>query len=127
MSQPVGPRSPARPTTPAKVFGTELILRNLNDGSERTFPDVVEHSITRDARAFVYTVSAKAEENNGVYLAVPGLASAAVPLLAGKGRYQRLTWDEKQEQLVFFADQDEKPSPTAPRYKVYHWERKSSA
>jgi dipeptidyl aminopeptidase/acylaminoacyl peptidase len=126
MSQPVGPRSP-RTTTPAKVYGTELTLRNLTDGSERTLPDVVEYSMTKDAKALVFTVSAKAEENNGVYLAVPGLASAAVPLLAGKGRYQRLTWDEKQDQLVFFADQDEKPSPTAPRYKLYYWERKSSA
>ncbi len=117
------------PTTPAapKVPGNDLFLRNLVDGSERTFPEVVEHSLTKDARGLVFTVSSKVEENNGVYLAVPGVAAPAVALMAGKGRYQRLTWDEKQEQLVFFAAQEEKPAPATLHYKVGYWERKLNA
>src|SRR5262245_15105144 len=99
---PMGTR-PTRPATPQKVYGSELILRNLADKSERTFADVVEHSFTKDGKALVYTVSSKAEEKNGVYLAIPGNPAAPAALIAGKGRYQRLTWNEQQNQLVFLA------------------------
>src|SRR5262249_3261086 len=70
------------------------------------------------------------EETNGVYLAVPGNPAAPAALIAGKGRYQRLTWDEAQNQLVFLAEPEEKraePSttPASPKFRLYHWERKS--
>ena len=38
------------------------------DRSERTFPDVLDYTLSKDAKTLVYTVSSKNEETNGVYL-----------------------------------------------------------
>jgi dipeptidyl aminopeptidase/acylaminoacyl peptidase len=124
----------AAPVAAAKTFGTDLVIRNLGDGTERTVPDVSEYSVTRDGKTLVYAVASKQEETNGVYVIrlLPG--GEATALLTGKGRYTKLTWDEQQAQLVFFSDRDDAPLPTAagtkvakPKVKVYHWERQAAA
>jgi dipeptidyl aminopeptidase/acylaminoacyl peptidase len=113
----------ARPAP--RTYGTDLVLRNLADGSERTLEDVSEYTITRDARLLVFTVSSKKEEANGVY-AVSGLPGGEVtPLLTGKGKYSRLTWDEKQAQLVFFSDRDD-AAAEKPKAKLYRWDRRAA-
>lgn len=134
---PMNPANPPKPAAPAKPTGQELVLRNLIDKSERTFEDVGEYTIAKDGKALVYIVSSKTEEKNGVYVALPGNNAAPGTLLAGKGRYQKLTWDENQTQLAFLAAPDEKPAtppptmtpaPTpTPRWRVHHWQRKSGA
>src|SRR5689334_15008615 len=42
-----------------KDYGTNLILRNTTNGSERTFNDVVDYSLSKDAKTLVFTVSSK--------------------------------------------------------------------
>ena len=54
-------------TTPARTYGTDLVIRNLADDFERVIPDVAEYTVTRDGKMLVYVVSSKKEENNGVY------------------------------------------------------------
>src|ERR1051326_2529805 len=49
-----------------------------------------------------------------------------MPLLAGKGKYQKLTWDEEQTELAFISDRDDQESKQA-KFKVYLWERGSAA
>jgi dienelactone hydrolase len=132
MQPTPNPRPRPAPTqTQRKVYGSELVLRNLFDKSERSFADVVEHRFTKDGKTLVYTVSSKSEENNGVYLIQPGNPAPAAALIAGKGRYQGLTWDEPQTQIVFLAEPEEKSATPAttntPRFKLYHWERKSGS
>src|SRR5205823_14119000 len=39
-----GTRPGSRPATPQRTYGSELVLRNLADKSERTINDVLEHS-----------------------------------------------------------------------------------
>src|SRR5262249_15486907 len=41
-------KAPARPAP--RTYGTDLVLRNLADSSERTLEEVSEYSITRDAK-----------------------------------------------------------------------------
>jgi dipeptidyl aminopeptidase/acylaminoacyl peptidase len=117
--------SPGRPGN-RKEYGTELVLRRLSDGSERTFADALDYSFSKDAKALVFTVSSRKEETNGVYVATPGNDGAPVELLAGKGKYARLTWDEDQTQLAFFSDRDEvakDPAAKQPKVKLYLWKR----
>ena len=40
-------------------FGSDLVLRTLADGAERTFSDVVEFTLTDDGKQLVYAVSAQ--------------------------------------------------------------------
>ena len=127
-AQPAGPRggAPAQRGAKKKEYGTDLVLRNTNTGAERTFNDVLDYTLSKDARTLVYTVASKNEESNGVYVALTEGDAAPVSLLAGKGKYQKLTWDEDQTELAFISDRDDQESKQA-KFKVYLWERGSGA
>ena len=111
---------------PKKEYGSDLILRNTTTGTERTFSDVLDYSLSKDAKTLVYTVSSKNEETNGVYVASTQSDAAPIALLSGKGKYQKLTWDEEQTELAFISDRDDQASKQA-KFKVYMWDRASGA
>jgi dipeptidyl aminopeptidase/acylaminoacyl peptidase len=108
-----------------KEYGSDLVLRSLSDNSERRFADVLEYSFSKDAKTLVYAVSSKAEETNGVYAVTPGTSGPSAALLTGKGKYTKLTWDEKQTQLAFLSDRDE-AAAVQPKFKLYHWDRQAA-
>src|SRR5262249_49009596 len=108
-----------------KEYGSDLILKGLNDGTERTFADVTEYSLSKDARTLAFAVASRKDDTNGLYVVNPGSADAQVALLKGKGKYTRIAWDEKQRELAFLSDRDDSSSPQ-PRLKVYGWDRKST-
>ena len=111
---------------PRPEFGSDLVLRNLADASERTFGDVVEFSFPEDGKQLVYAVSARDTSKNGVFAARIGGSDAPVALLAGKGKYLKLTWDENQTQLAFLSDRDDSGAKT-PKFKLYRWDRQAGA
>jgi protease II len=105
-----------------KEYGTELVLRNTATANERKFSDVLDFTISKDAKTLVFTTSSRKEETNGVY-AVALMAMAPITLLSGKGKYQRLTWDEDNTQLAFTSDKEDADAKQ-PKFRVYHWNRK---
>jgi dipeptidyl aminopeptidase/acylaminoacyl peptidase len=109
-----------------KEYGSELVLRNLVVGVDRTFADVSEYAITKDGSMLIYAVASKKEETNGIY-AVASLASCPCGgLITGKGKYSKLTIDENQTTLAFVSDRDDQASKT-PKFKLYAWDFKSPA
>lgn len=106
-------------------FGTDLVLRTIADGAERTFTDVAEFSLSHDGKQLVYAVSAHDTSKNGAF-AVNLSGGDPTALLAGKGKYLKLTWDEAQKQLVFLSDRDDQSSKPA-KLKLYRWDRQSAA
>ncbi len=112
-----------------RTYGTELVLRDLAAGTERTFGSVTDYSLTRDGRTLVYLVSSRAQTDNGVYRVLPATANEPVALLSGRGRYSRFTWDREQTQAVFVSD-SESAAPAGgrgpARYKLYLWDRATS-
>ncbi|MCI0456304.1 MAG: hypothetical protein L0Z62_04930, partial [Gemmataceae bacterium] len=104
-----------------RTYGSDLVIRNLADAGERVLKDVLDYNLTKDGKTLVYTVASRKEETNGVYVLTPPTGSP-MPILTGKGRYQRLTWDEKQTQLVFASDKEDVAS-AQPKFKIYHWTR----
>ena len=109
----------------AKV-GSDMVVRDLRVNKERTFEDVTDYSMSKDGKTLAYTVGSKKEETNGAYAVVPGTDGAPVALLAGKGRYSKLTWDFAQKQLAFLSDKDD-AAAKPPKYKIYLWDRQSNA
>ena len=115
--------------------GTDLVLIDLAAATpaERVFADVLDYSLTRDGRTLLTTVASKsAPATNGAYAFTPGAAadSAPTPLLTGKGKYLKLTWDREQTQAAFVSDRDDAsatPAPKSPRFKLYHWPRPAGA
>jgi dipeptidyl aminopeptidase/acylaminoacyl peptidase len=110
----------------AKVYGTELILRELTAGTERSFANVLAYSFARDGQNLLYTVASKTEPENGAYVIEPGNPAAPVALLAGKGKYTLLTWDRDQTQVALLSDRDD-ATAKAPRSKLYLWARGTRA
>jgi dipeptidyl aminopeptidase/acylaminoacyl peptidase len=113
----------ARRTGPRRPeYGSDLVLRNMADKSEQVFADVSEFTLSKDAQSLVYAVASRKDETNGVYAVTTGAGSGPAPLLTGKGKYTRLTWDENQAQLAFFSDRDDAASKP-PKVKLYLWDR----
>jgi dipeptidyl aminopeptidase/acylaminoacyl peptidase len=117
----------ATPRRPA----ADLVLRNLTDGKERTFADVVEFTLTKNGRWLVYAVGGKKPEAQGVFAVMPGKEGPPLVLRSAPGRYSRLAWDEKQSQLVFFhANVPSLPSGSTTaqaQVKICYWKPPSSA
>jgi dipeptidyl aminopeptidase/acylaminoacyl peptidase len=117
-------KAPARPSK-KKEYGSDLVLRNTANGAERKFADVLDYTLSKDAKSLVYAVSAKKEDGNGIYAVTTQSEASPQVLLSGKGKYQKLTWDEDQTQLALISDKDD-ASAKQPKFKVYHWSRGSS-
>ena len=127
---PVQQSTPQRPTAgrapKKKEYGTELVLRDTTNSIERRYSDVLDYTFSKDAKSLVFATSSKKEETNGVYVVTPQTDSAPVVLLSGKGKYQRLTWDEDNTKLAFISDKDDAEAKQ-PRSKLYLWNRSDSS
>lgn len=111
----------ARPTgATRKEFGSDLVLRNLADNSERTFAEALEYSLSKDARTLVYTVASRKNEQNGVFVFAVGGGGDPKLILGGKGSYSKLTWDDKQTEMALLSDKDD-DSSKQPKQKLYLW------
>ena len=100
----------------------DLVLRQLETATERTFEDVSEYSFAKDGKALVYAMVSKNDDANGVYKVAPGDDSAPAALLAGKGKYTRPTFDRLEKQLVFLSNHAD-----GKLFKPYWWDRKANS
>lgn len=141
------PTKQSTPATPRPVFGTDLVIRDLASGKEHTVANVGEHSLTKDHRTLVYTVNSPKPEENGVFALNPASPKTSLSVLRFRGgKYNRLTWDEKQSKLAFFAAEPPavptEPNiappprlvpgqvatpPVSPKSRVFVWDRPARA
>src|SRR5258706_11708547 len=108
-----------------KDYGSDLVLRNTTNGTERTFSDALDYTLSKDAKTLVFAVSSKKEDTNGLYAVATQTDGAPAALLAGKGKYLKPTWDEDQTELAFISDHDD-DAAKQPKFKVYLWNRNSA-
>jgi dipeptidyl aminopeptidase/acylaminoacyl peptidase len=132
--QPTEPATPAASPAPSrppasgrsarkKEYGSELVLRNTATGAERKFSDVLDFTISKDAKTLVYTVASRKEETNGIFAVATDSDATPTTLLGGKGKYQKLTWDEDNTQLAFISDKED-AAAKQPKFRVYQWNLK---
>ncbi len=130
-----GDEKPAQRAEKKKEYGSELVLRDLNAcgvnatcavPGERTFSEALDYSLTKDGALLVFAVSSRKEENNGLSVVETATQDQVRMLLAGKGKYTKLAWDEPQKQLAFLSDRDDATSKQ-PRFKLYLWQRGEQA
>jgi len=120
---PATPRTASGRSGKKKEYGTELRLRNTATGNERKFSDVLDFTISKDAKTLVFTTSSHKEETNGVYAVSTGSDGEPAVLLSGKGKYQKLTWDEENTELAFISDKEDAQAKQ-PKFRVYDWNLK---
>jgi dipeptidyl aminopeptidase/acylaminoacyl peptidase len=99
---------------------SEVVIRRLQDGREWTFQQISEYKISKKGNRIVLaSVGKDSTEKAGVRVFdTTTLADKAV--LAGKGTYKQLVWDEEGNQLVFLADRDTSKSKQR-FFKMYCW------
>lgn len=117
---------PQEQPKPKKTETGELVLRNLNNGAERRFADVSEYALTKDEKLLAYAVEAQKPESSGVYAIKTSASGDSTALLTGKGKYEKLAWDDEQTRLAFVSDRDDTGSRPA-RFKLYGWDRRGGA
>jgi dipeptidyl aminopeptidase/acylaminoacyl peptidase len=126
-AEPAATQTPApRPSGRSrnkKEYGSDLILLNTATSAERKFADVLDFTVSKDAKTLVFTTSSHKDDTNGVYAVTTGTDADPTTLLSGKGKYQRLTWDEDNTQLAFTSDKED-AAAKQPKFRVYHWNRK---
>ncbi len=100
-------------------YGSGVVLRRIADGNERRFEDVLEYQLTKDGKLLAYSVTSAKGSSDGVF-AVASAGGEPKTMLSGKGRYEHLTFDEKQNELAFVGN----PAPAEtkkPPYALYLW------
>jgi dipeptidyl aminopeptidase/acylaminoacyl peptidase len=124
---PAASPSPSRPQSgkppKKKEYGSELVLLNTATNAERKFSDVLDFTISKDAKTLIFATSARKEETNGIFAVKTDSDGAPITLLSGKGKYQRLTWDEDNTQIAFISDKED-AAAKQPKFRVYHWNLK---
>jgi dipeptidyl aminopeptidase/acylaminoacyl peptidase len=120
---PVPSRAPAGRAAKKKEYGTELVLRNTATGNERKFSDALDYTISKDAKTLVFTTSSRKEDTNGAFAVATHTDGAPAVLLSGKGKYQRLTWDEENTELAFISDKED-AGAKQPKFRLYYWNLK---
>jgi dipeptidyl aminopeptidase/acylaminoacyl peptidase len=107
-----------------REFGTELVLRNLQTHTNRTFADVLAYTLSKDGATLVYAVASRNETADGLFAVNVATDAPAQSLLTGAGKYVQLAWDKQQKQLAFLSDR-EAAQAKQPKFALYLWERGS--
>ncbi len=130
-----GEEKSAPPRGKKKEYGSDLTVRDLGTcgvaetcaaPAARTFPETLEYSLTKDGKLLVYAVASRKEDTNGLFAVSVATATDPHALLAGKGKYTKLAWDEDQKQLAFLSDKDD-AAAKQPQFKLYLWTRDAAA
>jgi dipeptidyl aminopeptidase/acylaminoacyl peptidase len=108
-----------------KIYGTDLVIRDLVTGNQTTIPEVNEYTVNKTGAWLVYGVSSKTPASEGAF--ARGIANGVrKTLLAGPGSYKGFVFDDGGGQAAFVSDRDDAKAP-APRYKVYQWTTSADA
>ena len=108
-----------------KDNGSDLLLRNLATSEDITIADVVEYSFDTRGNWLAYATSATDAAKDGAFLR--HLSDGAVTtLMAGKGHYKSLAFDETGQQVAFLSDKAEYEKPVSP-YRIYYWNAAGTA
>jgi dipeptidyl aminopeptidase/acylaminoacyl peptidase len=109
-----------------RSYGSALVLRNLQSGTETRLSDVLTFAFDDSAKVLAYTVVSRDSTKDGAFLRNLGAASTTT-LLTGRGDYKALTFDRTGTQLVFVSNRDEFGRGAAPRFTMYEASTKGGA
>jgi len=89
-----------------KKSGFDLVVKNLSNGSEATFPYVLDYAIAKEGAAIaLITTGNDSTTLPGVYT-FNFQQNTFEPVFRSKGTYFQLAWDNAGKQLTFISDTD---------------------
>ncbi|MCP5023135.1 MAG: prolyl oligopeptidase family serine peptidase [bacterium] len=102
-----------------KDNGNVLVLRSLESGIERRFPDVTSHRFSKYGTSLAFATSATDAEDDGVFL-LDLATSTLTQVISGRGSYNSIAISEDEKQLAFTSDRDDY-GPVKPSLSMYLW------
>ena len=97
-----------------RARGTDLILRDLAQGTELNVGNVGDFSFRKDGKLLVFAIDAQDKAGNGLQLR--DMTTGAVSALdSGNASYERITWSDKGDALAVLKGADDR----AYRDKLY--------
>src|SRR6185503_4496580 len=99
-----GGATPPRDTAPR---GTDLILRNLKDGTELTIGNVSEFNFNKSGRYLAMVIDAAEQIGNGIQ--IRDMQSGAITQLESNPLfYERMAWTDDGDALIAFKGKDDR-------------------
>lgn len=106
---------------PKKEEGTDLIVRNLSTGADKTYKYVTDYAFSKDGKQLVFACSGSKKDKTaaqGVYL-LNTEKGVLKTLVKGKGSFKGFTFDDESEHLAFVGEQDPEKKEVK-NYNVYY-------
>jgi dipeptidyl aminopeptidase/acylaminoacyl peptidase len=112
-----------------KVYGTDLVIRDLATGNQTTIAEVSEYALNKNGAWLVYGVSSKTPASEGAF--VRGVANGTrKTLLSGPGSYKGFVFDNEGTRAAFVSDHSTPrvgDGLKAVPYNLYVWSTSSDA
>ena len=90
-----------------KQAGTTLVLRALETGVERRFPNVTEYHFSENGRLLVFATSTKEQPDQDGAWVLDLQTGDFTQVLAGLGNYRNLAVNKRGTMLAFITDRDD--------------------
>jgi dipeptidyl aminopeptidase/acylaminoacyl peptidase len=94
------------PAGAAAKEGTDLIVKNLTTGVERTYKYVTDYTFSKDGKQLVFACSGSKKDaaaKQGVFL-LNNETGILKTLVKGKGNFKSFVFDEESERLAFLGE-----------------------
>jgi len=104
-----------------KDEGTDLVVKNLTTGIEKTYKYVTDYYFSKDGKQLVFACSGSKKDKTapqGVYLLNTEKGTLKT-LIKGKGSFKGFTFDDESEHLAFVGEQDPEKKEIK-NYNVYY-------
>ena len=104
-----------------KDEGTDLVVKNLATGVDKTYKYVTDYTFSKDGKQLVFACSGSKKDKTapqGVYLLNTEKGTLKT-LIKGKGYFKGFTFDDESEHLAFVGEQDPEKKEIK-NYNVYY-------
>lgn len=113
--------SKKRKTPPSSKEGTELVVKNLNTGIQKTYPYVNNYAFSKNGKLLVFSASGSKKDKaakHGVFL-LDTEKWILKTLVKDKGSFKGFVFDEDSEHLAFLGETDPEKKEIKD-YNIYY-------
>ncbi|MBK8311710.1 MAG: S9 family peptidase [Chitinophagaceae bacterium] len=110
------------PTGPTDA-GTDLVVRNLYDGKEKTFKNVLEYQFSKKGKQLLIEQAKNPKDSlSKASVFVYNLDKAATTVLSNGGNeFKNFSFSEDGSQVAYVAERDAKPKELQKFYKLWYY------
>ncbi len=108
--------------TPADA-GTDLVIRNLSNGVEKTFANVLEYYFSKKGGKLLLEQAKNPKDSlSKTSVSLVDLTSGKITVLShGGNEFKNFAFSEDGDQVAFVAERDAKPKELQKFYKVWYY------